>query len=141
MNLFVYGSLKRGFSNHHFLTGQVFRGLATTEHEARMVDCGGFPGIVANLSPPGYRICGELWEVTPECLQRIDWLEDIDTGLYSRVEWPVVFEASDGARREVLAVIYLYHQSADGLTEVGPYWQIDWDTVRPSLLSECEGQQ
>jgi gamma-glutamylcyclotransferase (GGCT)/AIG2-like uncharacterized protein YtfP len=141
MNLFVYGSLKRGFSNHHFLTGQIFRGLAVTRLEARMVDCGGFPGIVPNLPPPRYRIHGELWDISPECLKRIDWLEDIDAGLYTRKEWPILLEESGGIQREEMALIYLFHQNADGLTEVGPSWQIERDSVRPSLLSEYEDQQ
>jgi len=84
MKLFVYGSLKRGFSNHHFLAGQEFIGDARTVLRFRMFDCGGFPGVVEADLEGGYQILGELWNIDTPCLRRIDWLEEVDAGVYTR---------------------------------------------------------
>ncbi|MBD3793206.1 MAG: gamma-glutamylcyclotransferase [Campylobacterales bacterium] len=38
MTLFVYGTLKKGFENHHFLDGAKFLGEATTKEKYPMVN-------------------------------------------------------------------------------------------------------
>lgn len=140
MDLFVYGSLKRGFSNHHFLDGAVFLGPAVTLTKGRMVDCGGYPGIVPATAEDGYGIQGEVWRVTPECLEGIDWLEDLDTGVYVRTEWPVRLEENDRTR-ELNALIYLFNQDATGMTDTGPFWPRERDTGEPIPHPHRKDQQ
>ena len=126
MILFVYGSLKRGFSNHAYLDGQQFLGEGTTPPNYRVFDCGGYPGAIEAVGsgPGGYIIRGELWDIGQACLERIDWLEGIDSGLYVRGSCWVWTE--DGANRE--AIIYLYAGLVDDLEETGPDWPrtLDW---------------
>jgi len=48
VNLFVYGTLMRGFSNHQILMdcGADFQSFAQTLQRYRMISFGGFPGVV-----------------------------------------------------------------------------------------------
>lgn len=116
--VFVYGTLKRGDANHRYLSGQSFVGEARTMPLYRMFDLGGYPGII-EAAEDGYDIEGELWDVDAECLKRLDRLEGIDDGEYSRqvieLEPPYHTEPVEG---------YVYLRSVDGLREVGPSWQI-----------------
>lgn len=69
---FVYGSLKKGFSNHHVLSGSTFlREDKTLLPDFHMFSMGGFPGVVLGKC----YISGELYEVNDEGLKRLDVLE------------------------------------------------------------------
>jgi gamma-glutamylcyclotransferase (GGCT)/AIG2-like uncharacterized protein YtfP len=129
MKLFVYGSLKRGFSNHHFLAGQRFLGEATTMTSGRVYDCGGYPGI--KLDPAGYPVTGELWDIDSTCVRRMDWLEGVDEGLYRRGEIRADVEGT-----EHIATIYLYVPSVEKLREVGPEWKKAADVLPPETCPE-----
>lgn len=70
--LFVYGSLKRGLSNHGMLRGAVYVGEAVTAAGYRLVRIDAYPA----LTRPGSRaIRGELYRVTPELLDALDAFE------------------------------------------------------------------
>ena len=43
----VYGSLKRGFNNHHFLQGARYEGRFTTPRGFALLNLGAYPGMVA----------------------------------------------------------------------------------------------
>ena len=60
MLLFVYGSLKRGYSNHHRLGGR-FVAAAATAAKYRLLDLGTYPGMVRDVD--GLRVQGEIWDV------------------------------------------------------------------------------
>jgi gamma-glutamylaminecyclotransferase len=73
--LFVYGTLKRGLANHHFLAGQTFLGEAVTLPRYRLVDFGPNPGLLE--AGPGTAVHGELWRVDAPTLARLDAFEEI----------------------------------------------------------------
>ncbi len=75
--LFVYGTLKRGQSHHHLLSGQHCLGIAITLPEYQLLDLGWYPGLAAvrGTSKPGRTIRGELWEVSAGCLEALDQYE------------------------------------------------------------------
>lgn len=100
--VFVYGTLKRGGSNHRFLAGQRFVGAARTRPRFRLVLLDGYPGMIE--SAPGLAVEGELWEVDAACLAELDRLEGVDEGLYARV--PVGL-AEPHASRAAEAYLYL----------------------------------
>ena len=81
--LFVYGTLKRGCSNHHHLAGQTFVGAARTVPGFRLYDLGGYPGIAA-VAEERMGVVGELWSVDPDALARLDAFEGVHEGLYRR---------------------------------------------------------
>ena len=80
--LFVYGTLRRGEENHHFLSGNFGRWLAGhVRGYKRSIAAHGFPAMVQ--SPDG-AIEGELFFLRPELyaatLAACDLLEDIPPG-------------------------------------------------------------
>jgi gamma-glutamylaminecyclotransferase len=82
--LFVYGTLKRGCSNHHHLARQEFVGPARTPPGFRLYDLGGYPAL-APLPGDPHGVVGEVWRVEADALQKLDTFEGVHEGLYKRV--------------------------------------------------------
>jgi gamma-glutamylaminecyclotransferase len=81
--LFVYGTLKRGCSNHGQLADQTFVGDAQTVGGFQLYDLGGYPCIVAD--PDDHDgVTGEVWAVDDTALARLDRFEGVHEGLYRR---------------------------------------------------------
>jgi gamma-glutamylaminecyclotransferase len=115
MQLFVYGTLKRGGPRHRFLTGQTFIAVARTRPLYRLYDLGDYPGLVESAS--GLSIEGELWDVDEACLKQLDQVEGCDLGLYRR--GPVeLAPPNDG----LPTVAYLYQRRIDGVSDCGTHW-------------------
>ncbi len=114
--LFVYGTLKRGCSNHHHLAGQTFVGAARTVPGFRLYDLGGYPGIAA-VAEERMGVVGELWSVDPAALGRLDAFEGVHEGLYRRtriaLEPPFASDPVDA---------YFPALDPRGRAEVGPEW-------------------
>ena len=72
--LFVYGSLKRGEENHHFLEGQTFLAEVVTVAKYRLYSLGRYPGLVHDVEH-GQNIHGELWSVAHGKLEALDEFE------------------------------------------------------------------
>lgn len=120
MKLFVYGTLKRGFSRNAHLRAQQFMGEARTTAIYRLVDCGSYPGLVP-ASPAlvdGRSIEGEVWQVDADCLAKLDKVEAVDEGLYrrERVELEAPFDATT-------VETYFYNRSISGLRDCGTRWK------------------
>ena len=79
--VFVYGTLKRGHSNHHWLAGATFLGRRLLSG-GRLNDLGPYPMAVLSSDPQAV-IHGELFVVTEEGLARLDQLEGYPS-LYER---------------------------------------------------------
>lgn len=122
--VFVYGTLKRGGSNHHWMTGQRFLGDARLAPGHGLYSLGEYPGLVAE---PGAteRVRGELWAVDDAGLAGLDELEGVAEGLYARVsaelaEWPEQLATDPAARSRVQT--YLYLPDFTGRTRLGDSW-------------------
>jgi gamma-glutamylaminecyclotransferase len=107
--VFVYGSLKRGFSNHHLIEPARFIGSGRTPPRFDMLDLGGFPGAIHGK----HSMTGEVYEVDPQIMVRLDRLEGNGT-LYLRRKFPVSVEG-----RQIQAWIYLYLHD-DGRDDLVP---------------------
>lgn len=120
--VFVYGSLKLGFSNQHWLTGQRILRQVTTAPLYRMFDYGGFPALVPadRIGLAGRHITGELWEVDAPTLGRLDILEGVDQGLYCRAE--IRLQEGVAGAGFPTAIGYLYLRDISGLPDVGDTW-------------------
>ena len=111
--LFVYGTLKRGFGNHHYLKTERYIGRAVTKEKYALYEAG-IPCVVKNR--PVCRIKGEVYEVTKETLRNIDLLEG-HPFCYRREKIPVILE--NGTRIE--AWIYFYPHPQGKLNPTGIY--------------------
>ena len=76
--VFVYGTLKRGFPNHHYMDGATFLCMGRT--------LTAYPLVVGNqwFSPyllpepgTGHRVTGELWSVPETMMPALDELESV----------------------------------------------------------------
>lgn len=82
--VFVYGTLKRGGSNHALLAGQHFLGPVRTAPGFTLYALGDYPGMVRDPAALA-GVLGELWAVDSACLMQLDLLEGVAEGLYERV--------------------------------------------------------
>ncbi len=114
--VFVYGTLKRGGANHHFLAGQRFIGEARTAPGFQMYELEGYPGMIAQPDS-SQSVTGEIWEVDSACLAALDELEGLAEGLYRREAVPL---APPHSLRQVEA--YLYAKTVAGRRVLGPTW-------------------
>ncbi|MFM7696033.1 MAG: gamma-glutamylcyclotransferase [Vulcanococcus sp.] len=89
--LFVYGTLMRGHSNHHWLAGARFGGERRLAG-VRLHNLGPFPMAVPaadNGPQPGASsVWGELWWIDAACLAHLDRLEG-HPRLYERRQLPL----------------------------------------------------
>jgi len=100
--VFVYGSLRRGESNHHYLRAAAYLGEHVTAAAYTMFDLGAYPGVIATGA---MRIKGEVYAIDRLILEHLDVLEDYPCS-YGRE----LIDTFWGA-----AWIYLYQQALFGL--------------------------
>jgi gamma-glutamylcyclotransferase (GGCT)/AIG2-like uncharacterized protein YtfP len=74
--VFVYGTLRRGGSNHFRMAGAEF--VADGSITGRLYRIDWYPGIV--LDPAGDEIRGEVYQVGPEQLAALDAFEGVSAG-------------------------------------------------------------
>jgi gamma-glutamylaminecyclotransferase len=115
--VFVYGTLKRGLSNHAYLAGQAFVGEASTAGGYALFDAGGYPGMVAAPGGNPGGITGEVWSVDPGCLEQLDLLEGTAEGLYRRQAVPLAPPFADKA-----VEAYIFLGDILGRQPLGPTW-------------------
>jgi gamma-glutamylaminecyclotransferase len=111
--IFVYGTLKRGGSNQHYLAGQKFIGVARTAPGFRLFNLGQYPGMVP-FADDHDGVSGEVWSVEADCLEHLDLLEGVKEGLYRREPVPLLPPFAD---RKVDG--YIYARSVEGLRDLG----------------------
>jgi len=116
--VFVYGTLKRGGTNHLFMAGQKFLGDVRTVSGFTLYSLGDYPGMVR---APGDTngVTGELWSVDDACLAELDALEGLDEGLYERVDVLLAPNRFTGS-----AQTYLYLRPHHGLAPIGATWPV-----------------
>jgi gamma-glutamylcyclotransferase (GGCT)/AIG2-like uncharacterized protein YtfP len=115
--IFVYGTLKRGGTNHGYLAGQQFLAEARTAAGFVLYQLDGYPGLVPD---PDARegVTGELWAVDTACLRQLDALEGTDEGLYVR-ERITLTPPHDSQWVET----YRFARSVVGRSRIGATWR------------------
>ncbi|HXC02881.1 MAG TPA: gamma-glutamylcyclotransferase family protein [Opitutaceae bacterium] len=111
--IFVYGTLKRGGSNQHYLAGQKFIGEARTLPGFRLFNLGQYPGMIP-FADDLNGVSGEVWSVEADCLEHLDLLEGLKEGLYRRELVPLLPPFAD---RKIEG--YIYARSVEGLRDIG----------------------
>ena len=118
--LFVYGTLKRGLSNHHFLAGQRFVGEAKTQPIYRIHHLGWHPGMV-EMGEGGLEVEGEIFEVDEASLSRMDAFEEVPEHFVRRtVRLQGELEGVDA---------YFYNRTLQGNEAVSNRWPFDLPTI------------
>ena len=74
MLVFVYGTLKQGYRNHHVLRRARFVGNTTTPACFQLFDLGAYPGA---WMPGTVSLQGEVYDVDTLTLASLDDLEDV----------------------------------------------------------------
>ena len=86
--VFIYGTLKRGATNHRLLASQEFVGTARTVAGFRLYVVADYPGLVKD--PTDQRgVAGELWSVDAPTLAQLDEFEGLPQKLYRRDTVPL----------------------------------------------------
>lgn len=73
MFLYVYGTLRKGRANHHYLDGAKYLGEYITDNNYTLI-VSGLPFLVKRK---GAGVKGELYQVTPDMIREIDKLEGV----------------------------------------------------------------
>ncbi len=119
--LFVYGTLKGGFSNHYLLEGCEFFGNAATVPTYKMIE-NGFPVIMSD--PEGKSVAGEIYTVDDDILARLDQLER-EGSSYDRQLIEVTLRLVSGDRLPTKAFIYVGREDRFGKAFArGPLYEI-----------------
>lgn len=117
--LFVYGTLKRGCSNHGQMAGQTFINTARTSPGYRLYDLGGYPGI-ATKPDDRAGVVGEVWSVDAVALQRLDHFEGVHEGLYRREPIPLLPPFSHQEIHAYVSVLPVTHRPDMGAEWIEP---------------------
>lgn len=114
--VFVYGTLKRGGQYHDLLAEQKLLGEARTTAGYTLYQPANYPGMVR--APDDTKgVTGELWEVSSECLARLDALEGVPQKLYERIPIPLI-----APHDSIAAESYLYLRPLLGCPHLGTTW-------------------
>ena len=113
-DIFVYGTLRQGFCNHHYLARAASLGPAVTRDGHALYVHGGIPYLVR--TEPGEPVRGEIYRVDGAALIDLDALEEHPL-VYRRELAPVVLP--DGRQRA--AWIYFARQGRGRLVRTGDF--------------------
>ncbi|MEO5960307.1 MAG: gamma-glutamylcyclotransferase family protein [Opitutaceae bacterium] len=114
--VFVYGTLKRGFSNHSRLAGQKYLGPARTVPGFRLFELDGFPALVA-WPEDRAGVVGEVWSVDRDQLLKLDVFEGVQEGMYRRE--PIALQSPFAQ-----STVYAYFAGRPTLgREIGSTWE------------------
>lgn len=113
--VFVYGSLKRDYTLHYLLRGQVSVGDVVTQPLYRIFDLGTYPGLIE--WPEGLAVHGEIYQVDADCLAQLDEAEGVAERLYVRRR---ILLQNPFEGKEIHAWFWL--GSVAGLRDCGTAW-------------------
>lgn len=101
-NVFVYGTLRQGESNHHWLAGADCLGECRLPGSYLLYHLGSYPAVVTG--PDGGALMGEVYQVDDSTLALLDELEE-----YPRLYGRILIATPFGE-----AWLYHYAQPVDG---------------------------
>lgn len=120
VQVFVYGTLKRGFRLNHFMEGEfICNALA---HNYKLVGLGVYPGMVL-ADTYDSSVLGEVWEIDRNTLSKLDIVEGVPS-LFDRVQLEVECLV-EGSESTTIRTVYGYQFVAYAIT---PQVFTPWDT-------------
>ncbi len=103
--VFVYGTLRQGEYNHHYLSSAQFLGLHESEAQFTLYDLGPYPGV----SEGQQSVQGEVYMIDDDTLAALDILEDV----------PVEYRRESISTPFGEAWIYIYQDTEQLTEEIG----------------------
>lgn len=100
INVFVYGTLKRGYDNHVLLEGSEFIGEVNTKNRYPMVNVEEYFPYLIDRAGVGHNVKGELYKIDELTLLQLDILEGYPD-FYTREQIKVVHYGI-----EISAIVY-----------------------------------
>jgi 2'-5' RNA ligase len=119
--LFVYGTLRKGEPNHHFLENAKFLGAIKTMPKYELITAEDSPGLVEGGINS---IIGELYQVSDECLAEVDAFEQP----YERI----LITLEDGRD----ACSYVFPHTKDHWVEEAPHSDKESDIAFPGSIDD-----
>ncbi|MDT3429252.1 gamma-glutamylcyclotransferase (GGCT)/AIG2-like uncharacterized protein YtfP/cation transport regulator ChaC [Paenibacillus forsythiae] len=128
--VFVYGTLRQGEENHHLMKNARAIALMAYTQGILMDTRRGYPAMVAEGAGI---VAGELYEVTPEMMTRLDELEDFHGPGHPENEYERVLTdvTTDSGKRE--AWVYVYRERQHEVIAYGD-WKLYLLRQKPSVL-------
>jgi len=111
INLFVYGTLKRGFGMNRMFNNSKFVGKASTGKGYKMISLGGYPGVLFGGEGS---VSGEVYEVSEDVLTQCDHYES-NGFLYNRKR---ILISVDGEEIKKVCWVYFYARDYQNCKEV-----------------------
>ena len=104
--VFVYGSLRQGQSNHHYLNGCQLLGRFDTPAEYALFDLDAYPAMIFGKKS----VAGEVYMINDEVLESLDRLEGVPVE-YRREQietifgfaWVYLYQLDLTANKEILS--------------------------------------
>tara|TARA_B100001094_G_C18150787_1_gene783560 strand:- start:871 stop:1236 length:366 start_codon:yes stop_codon:yes gene_type:complete len=100
--VFVYGTLKKGYSNQGYLAGQEYLGEYETNPRWGLIDLGPFPAMVCGA----LAVKGEAYSISDSVLEDLDILEGVAQGMYHRRRIQIT---NSGNQSKINAWVYTYN--------------------------------
>lgn len=120
-NIFVYGTLKKGFSNHWYLEKSKYLGIGKTIPKYQMYPSKNYFFPFLLKSEPNNNIVGEVYEIDEKTLIELNILEDFPN-MYLRELIDVEFE--DGN----IIKAYIYYKNEENYKNFIIYKKInEWN--------------
>jgi gamma-glutamylcyclotransferase (GGCT)/AIG2-like uncharacterized protein YtfP len=119
----VYGTLKRGQSNHGLLSDSQFVSLGETLPNYSLLEMGGYPGAIYGQQ----KLVVEVFSVSPEVLARLDQLEG-HPSYYERKEIPITLPSGEIIKAWMYTISHL-SSSYSGRpisSQLDTYNRLDW---------------
>lgn len=126
--LFVYGTLRQQFGNHHYLSNAIFLGKATTELKYVMHASSSIPFVSQSMAVS--HIVGEVYEVDDNTLANLDRLEGCKViaqeplqcdanSWYTREQVPVRW--ADGGNYQIVWMYFNEHETRHNIISTGDF--------------------
>lgn len=126
--LFVYGTLRQQFGNHHYLSNAIFLGKATTELKYVMHASSSIPFVSQSMAVS--HIVGEVYEVDDNTLANLDRLEGCKViaqeplqcdanSWYTREQVPVRW--GDGGDYQIVWMYFNEHETRHNIISTGDF--------------------
>ena len=101
---FVYGTLMKNHRNHGYMADAIYIANGVIDGY-EIYDLGTYPGIIDGVGS----VYGEVYQITSEIEEKLDWLEE-EGDLYLKRDENVRLDNG----QSVVAKVYVYNKSVEG---------------------------